>query len=65
FKSVTTQLFIDGDPYLESDAVFAVKGSLVAKIVSRDGASSKEIASDNMSPMHNDIHFDFRLEPAQ
>jgi hydroxyquinol 1,2-dioxygenase len=29
FESVTTHLFVDGDPYLDSDAVFGVKSSLV------------------------------------
>lgn len=29
FEQVTTHIFVDGDPYLESDAVFGVKDSLV------------------------------------
>ncbi|MDJ0685797.1 MAG: intradiol ring-cleavage dioxygenase [Alphaproteobacteria bacterium] len=29
FEQVTTHVFVDGDPYLESDAVFGVKDSLV------------------------------------
>ncbi|MGD8788735.1 MAG: intradiol ring-cleavage dioxygenase [Burkholderiales bacterium] len=33
FEPVTTHLFVKGDPYLESDAVFAVKDSLVVDFV--------------------------------
>src|SRR5512134_4001 len=31
YESVTTHVFVEGDPYLESDAVFGVKNSLVVK----------------------------------
>jgi hydroxyquinol 1,2-dioxygenase len=30
YESVTTHLFVEGDPYLESDAVFGVKDTLIA-----------------------------------
>lgn len=33
YEAVTTHLFVKGDPYLESDAVFAVKESLVVDFV--------------------------------
>ena len=33
FESVTTHTFVEGDPYLESDAVFGVKRSLIAPFV--------------------------------
>lgn len=32
FVDLTTHVFIDGDPYLESDTVFAVKESLIRKL---------------------------------
>ena len=32
FKDLTTHAFIDGDPYLDSDTVFAVKESLIRKL---------------------------------
>ena len=32
-ETLTTHLFVKGDPYLESDAVFAVKDSLVVDFV--------------------------------
>ncbi|UCH46687.1 MAG: intradiol ring-cleavage dioxygenase [Betaproteobacteria bacterium] len=35
-ETVTTHLFVKGDPYLESDAVFAVKDSLVVDFVAHE-----------------------------
>jgi len=64
FKSVTTQVFIDGDPYLESDAVFAVKDSLVAKIVPYEEAPSSIATDEDSSLIRNKMNYDFQLEPA-
>ena len=50
FKPVVTQLFTEGDNYLESDAVFGVKNSLVVDY-ERDGSEWK-------------VAYDFVLEPA-
>lgn len=50
FKPVVTQLFTEGDSYLESDAVFGVKNSLVVDY-ERDGDEWK-------------VAYDFVLEPA-
>jgi catechol 1,2-dioxygenase len=36
YQTVTTHLFVGGDPYLQSDAVFGVKESLIATFVRRD-----------------------------
>ena len=36
FESVTTHMFVEGDEYLDSDAVFGVKDSLVAPFVFHD-----------------------------
>jgi catechol 1,2-dioxygenase len=36
FETVTTHIFVEGDPYLESDAVFGVKSSLVVPFVRHD-----------------------------
>jgi len=38
FERITTQLFIEGDEYLESDAVFGVKDSLVVNYKSEDAS---------------------------
>jgi catechol 1,2-dioxygenase len=52
-QSLTTQLFFDGDPYLESDVASAVKPGLVLKLspsASEDGG--------------NTLDYSFRLAPA-
>ncbi|MDE4133661.1 intradiol ring-cleavage dioxygenase [Phaeobacter sp. QD34_3] len=40
FESVTTHTFVEGDPYLESDAVFGVKKSLIAPFERTDGGDT-------------------------
>jgi hypothetical protein len=42
FRKLITHVFLEGDQYLESDAVFAVKSSLIAKPKIRDGALTIE-----------------------
>ena len=37
FEPVTTHVFVKGDPYLQSDAVFGVKHSLLAEFIEREG----------------------------
>jgi protocatechuate 3,4-dioxygenase beta subunit len=39
---VTTHVFVEGDPYLESDAVFGVKESLIVPFVRHDDPSAAE-----------------------
>ena len=50
YKDLTTHVFIDGDPYLDSDTVFAVKESLIRKLNDindpLDGKSCKELEFD-------------------
>ena len=50
FKPVVTQVYTEGDDYLESDAVFGVKNSLVVEY-EKDGDEWK-------------VGYDFVLEPA-
>jgi len=38
YESVTTHIFVEGDPYLDSDAVFGVKDSLIVPFVQHDDA---------------------------
>ena len=64
FKPVTTQVFIDGDPYLESDAVFAVKDSLVASIVQYEESSPPAPNQETLSMVLGEINYDFQLERA-
>jgi protocatechuate 3,4-dioxygenase beta subunit len=48
FEPVTAHMFVAGDQYLDSDAVFGVKESLVVPFVSHDDeASAKKFGLDN------------------
>jgi catechol 1,2-dioxygenase len=48
FDSVTTHLFVEGDEYLESDAVFGVKESLIAAFTRQDDpAAAQQLGIDN------------------
>jgi protocatechuate 3,4-dioxygenase beta subunit len=42
YQSVTTHVFVDGDPYLDSDAVFGVKESLIVPFARHDDPSAAE-----------------------
>ena len=42
YQSVTTHVFVDGDPYLDSDAVFGVKESLIVPFVRHDDPEAAE-----------------------
>ncbi len=42
YKPVTTHLFVRGDPYLESDAVFGTKDSLIVQFVRHDAIEEAE-----------------------
>jgi len=42
YQSVTTHVFVDGDPYLDSDAVFGVKESLIVPFVRHDEPAMAE-----------------------
>jgi hydroxyquinol 1,2-dioxygenase len=59
YQQVITHVFVDDDPYLESDAVFAVKDSLIAKYKKLDAAEAKKLGM----PEGYKLEFDFRLSP--
>jgi hydroxyquinol 1,2-dioxygenase len=61
FAPLTTHLFVKGDPYLDSDAVFGTKDSLVVDFVRQD---SEEKASEYhvIVPFYT-VEYDFVLEP--
>lgn len=61
YEPLTTHLFIKGDPYLDSDAVFAVKNSLVVDFVRHD--SPTEAAARQVPPPYYTAEYDFRLKP--
>jgi hydroxyquinol 1,2-dioxygenase len=62
YERVATHVFVEGDPYLESDAVFGVKNSLVAEFKRHDPG----VAPDGKRverPFYT-VSFDFGLKPA-
>lgn len=62
YQSVTTELFVEGDPYLDSDAVFGVRESLIVPFVPED--SDDEDKKLNVPAPFFTVHYDFVLEPA-
>jgi protocatechuate 3,4-dioxygenase beta subunit len=42
YRTLTTHIFVAGSPYIESDAVFAVKKSLVSEFAQVDDPASAE-----------------------
>jgi hydroxyquinol 1,2-dioxygenase len=63
YEPVTTHIFDRSDAYLESDAVFAVKDSLICDFVRHDAAEG-EAARLGIAPPYLVADFDFRLKPA-
>jgi hydroxyquinol 1,2-dioxygenase len=61
YAAVTTHLFVDGDPYLDSDAVFGVKNSLVLSFARRPPGAAPD-GSVLTQPFH-EAAYDFRLAP--
>ena len=60
---LVTQLFLTGDQYLDSDAVFGVKESLVVdceRVETREEAAKYQVEA----PFYR-MHYDFVLKPAQ
>lgn len=61
YQPVITHVFVDGDPYLDGDAVFAVKDSLIAQYRKvDDAAEAKRLGMPN--PFLR-LDWDFRLAP--
>jgi catechol 1,2-dioxygenase len=63
FQPVTTHIFVAGDPYLASDAVFGVKRSLIAELAWCDDRS--EVAREGMAAPFWVLERDFRLARAE
>jgi len=62
YQQVITHVFVQGDPYLDGDAVFAVKDSLVARYKKvNDAAEAKKLGMPN--PFLK-LSWDFHLTPA-
>jgi catechol 1,2-dioxygenase len=62
YEAVTTELFVEGDPYLDSDAVFGVRNSLVVEFVRHDSAEAA--APYGLTPPFYTVEYDFVLKPA-
>ncbi len=61
YQQVITHVFVEGDPHLDDDAVYAVKDSLVAKYHKvNDAAEAKKLGMPN--PFLK-LSWDFRLSP--
>jgi hydroxyquinol 1,2-dioxygenase len=60
YEKVITHVFVDGDPYLDGDAVFAVKNSLIAKYKKMGEAEAKKVGLPAGSFK---LDFDFKLSP--
>lgn len=61
-RSITTEVFFEGSDYIDNDAVFGVRKSLIAKVTPVRGSDSFDFALER----HPDakISFDFVLAPA-
>lgn len=62
FAPLTTHLFVKGDPYLDSDAVFGTKDSLVVDFILRD--SPEEATKYHVNTPFYKVEYDFVLKPA-
>jgi hydroxyquinol 1,2-dioxygenase len=60
FDTLTTHIFIDGDPYLDSDAVFGVKDALITRLTA---ATPDQQVEHDLPPGCMALHVDFRLQP--
>ncbi|MGE5145533.1 MAG: intradiol ring-cleavage dioxygenase [Candidatus Eiseniibacteriota bacterium] len=63
YERLATHLFAEGDKYLDSDAVFAVKNSLVVKFEKNDSAEMAKKLGFKQAPFYT-THYDFGLKPA-
>lgn len=61
FAPVTTHLFVKGDPYLDSDAVFGTKDSLIVDFIRQD--SEEDAARYHVSAPFYKVVYDFVLKP--
>jgi hydroxyquinol 1,2-dioxygenase len=62
YETLITHVFRDGDQYLDSDAVFGVRSSLIGDFASHPAGTAPD-GSVQAGPFHA-LKFDFVLEPA-
>jgi hydroxyquinol 1,2-dioxygenase len=63
YQSVATHLFVKDAPYLDSDAVFAVKDSLIVEFERHEAGRAPD-GTVMEGPFYT-AEYDFRLAPAQ
>jgi hydroxyquinol 1,2-dioxygenase len=61
FRSLTTHIFVAGSPYIESDAVFAVRKSLIVELTPADDPA--QMAEYGLTGPFGIANFDFILQP--
>jgi protocatechuate 3,4-dioxygenase beta subunit len=62
YETLTTHIFVAGDPHLDSDPVFAMKKSLVVDFVRHDSPEEAR-ARGTTAPFYT-VEYDFVLKPA-
>ncbi len=60
-EPIVTELFVEGDPYLDSDAVFGVRNSLVVDFVRHESAEAA--AEYGVTAPFYTVEYDFVLQP--
>ena len=63
WEPLTTQLYMDGDPWIDSDVVGAVKAALVARLVKRD--SPADLEERGLKRPYFTLGYDFTLDPGE
>jgi len=61
FKTLITEVFPDDDPYLDEDAVFGVRESLITEF--SEAPRDETPAVTGVEKPYCNVHFDFRLAP--
>jgi hydroxyquinol 1,2-dioxygenase len=61
YQQVITHVFVEGDPYLDGDAVFAVKNSLVVEFKEHQPGTAPD--GTRMDKPYCTVGYDFGLVP--
>jgi hydroxyquinol 1,2-dioxygenase len=61
FRKLVTHVFVAGDPYLDSDAVFGVKDSLIREFVPHPAGQAPD--GRQVDTAYSHLHYDFGLKP--
>ncbi len=62
YQALTTELYLNGDPYIDSDVVFGVRSTLIVDLEKSE--SSEQAARHHVTAPFYTLHYDFILEPA-